>query len=73
LRFLTSADAVLAGRITEKLEALRKNPILHETKKLVGRPLYRIRVGDYRILYEIYWHDSAVLVTKIDHRSHVYD
>jgi len=33
---------------------------------------YRIRVGDYRILYEVMAKDGLVLVEKVDHRSGVY-
>ncbi|MCH6200123.1 type II toxin-antitoxin system RelE/ParE family toxin [Aquiflexum sp. LQ15W] len=42
-------------------------------KKLKGRVAYRIRVSDYRIIYEI--HDSILLVDVIDlgHRKEIYE
>ena len=42
-------------------------------KKLKGRDAWRIRVGDYRVIYEI--HDSRLIVTiiTIGHRREVYD
>ena len=34
--------------------------------------VYRVGVGDYRILYEVFRTDRLILVEKIDHRSRVY-
>jgi mRNA interferase RelE/StbE len=42
-------------------------------KKLAGSPdYYRIRVSDYRVLYEVRDRDVLVLVIKIGHRREVY-
>jgi len=44
-------------------------------KKLVGdlSPYYRYRVGNYRVVYEIYEEKVLITVIKIKHRKHVYD
>ena len=53
-RFLKKADKVLVKRIIEKIEKLREDPIIHDTKTVEGsKSLFRIRIGDYRILYEV--------------------
>ncbi|MFQ6063729.1 MAG: type II toxin-antitoxin system RelE/ParE family toxin [Methanosarcinales archaeon] len=53
-KFLKKADKVLVKRLIEKIEKLREDPIIHDTKKVEGsKSLFRIRVGDYRILYEV--------------------
>jgi mRNA interferase RelE/StbE len=46
----------------------------HSGKKLVGNlsPFYRLRVGDYRIIYAIFEDVVAVEVVKIKHRKDVY-
>jgi mRNA interferase RelE/StbE len=51
---------------------LGNNPRPSGCKKLKGRDGYRIRVGDYRIIYEI--HDRVLLVDVIDlgHRKEIY-
>ena len=51
---------------------LIKNPYLG--KKLVGdlSPYYRLRVGDYRVLYEIIENEVMVIVVKVKHRKNVY-
>jgi mRNA interferase RelE/StbE len=61
------------SRIMTKLEELRDDPFPHGVAKLQGRDdEYRVRVGDYRILYEVLRKESLVLVDKIDHRGSVY-
>jgi len=52
--FLKKADKDLVKRLIEKTEKLRKNPIIHDTKTVAGaKGVVRVRVGDYRILYEV--------------------
>ncbi len=67
----------LSDRIAEPIfvavENLADNPRPHGCKKLKGRNAYRIRIGDYRIIYEIA--DSILLVDVIDlgHRKDIYE
>jgi mRNA interferase RelE/StbE len=42
-------------------------------KKLKGRPGYRIRKGNYRIIYDIYDHILIVEIIAIGHRKDIYD
>jgi len=51
---------------------LIENPYLG--KKLVGdlSPYYRLRVGDYRVLYEVIENEVTVIVVKVKHRKNVY-
>ncbi len=72
--FLKKADKVLAKRLTEKMEKLRENPIIHDTKAVEGsKGLFRVRVGDYRILYEVDYRNNLIGIIKIDKRPRVYD
>ena len=73
-RFLKKADKVLVKRIIEKTEKLREDPIIHDTKTVEGsKSLFRIRVGDYRILYEVDYRNNLIGIVKIDKRPRVYD
>ena len=72
-KFIKKADKTLAKRLIEKLESIKKIPIGHDSKKIVGRDLFRIRVGDYRILYCVKYDLKKILIDKIDKRSRVYD
>ena len=59
-------------RILERIEALRDDPRPVGCEKLSSKELYRIRQGNYRILYEILDLEVIVEVVKIGHRREVY-
>jgi len=72
--FLKKADKVLVKRLIEKIEKLRKDPIIHDTKTVEGsKGVFRVRVGDYRILYEVDYKNNLIGIVKIDKRPKVYD
>ena len=53
--------------------ALAENPRPHGYKKLKGRNGYRIRVADYRIIYDIYDNVLLVDVINLGHRRDIYE
>lgn len=59
-------------RLKPKIDALAIDPRPSGVVKLSGDDLYRIRVGDYRIIYSIQDNRLLVLVVKIGHRRDVY-
>lgn len=58
--------------IKTAIAGLANNPRPFGYKKLKGEDAYRIRVGDYRIIYEI--EDNIILVTvvSVGHRKSIY-
>ena len=61
------------GRIFPKIEALAQNPRPHGCRKLRGfDSLWRIRIGDYRVIYQIFDDEMAVDIVAVRHRSQVY-
>ena len=58
-------------RIIKALERIRIRPDVH-VKKLVGDPGYRLRVGEYRVIIDIYKDKLVILVIKIGHRKNIY-
>lgn len=63
----------LRRRITAAVHGLSENPRPVGSIKLSGpESLYRIRVGDYRIVYQIQDAQLLVLVVRIAHRREVY-
>ena len=73
-KFLRKADKVIVKRVIEKIEKLRKAPIIHDTKTVEGsKGLFRIRVGDYRILYEVDYRNNLIGIVKIVKKPRVYD
>lgn len=61
-------------RVDRKLQMLANNPRPRGVRKLQGREGggYRVRVGDYRILYQIDEASKAVRIYRIKHRREAY-
>jgi mRNA interferase RelE/StbE len=73
-RELDNLSDNLIARIVPKIEGLAENPRPFGCRKLRGyTDLWRIRVGDYRIVYIIDDDRKIVSVTRIAHRRDVYD
>lgn len=72
LKFLKKLPKEDVERIKEKLYEL-KNPHSVKTVKIKGRKAFRVRVGDYRIIYTIDEDKKVVVVFKIDRRERAYN
>lgn len=59
-------------RIISAIHALAGEPRPQGSRKLVGRPAWRIRIGPYRVIYEIHDNRLLVLVVAVGHRREVY-
>jgi mRNA interferase RelE/StbE len=60
-------------RIAQKIDALPNNPFPHGSKKLEATGnFWRIRVGDYRVIYQVYKEKLMIYVVRIKHRGDVY-
>ena len=63
----------LQDRMIAAIRALRPNPRGLGSRKLHGcEDTYRLRIGDYRVIYEIHDDCLIVAVIKIGHRREVY-
>jgi mRNA interferase RelE/StbE len=62
----------IADRLLKHLGALESNPRQAGATKLKGRDAWRIRVGDYRVIYEIHDRVLQVIVITIGHPREVY-
>lgn len=61
------------SNIKEALYKLAENPRPNGYIKLKGKEAYRIRVGNYRIIYDIFDHILIVDVIEIGHRKDIYN
>jgi mRNA interferase RelE/StbE len=59
-------------RIFHAIQELASNPRPVGVKKLAGREAWRIRIGDYRVIYEIYDVRRIIIVIVVGHRREVY-
>jgi len=72
-RQLRSFAPSVQKRLVKRMKVLQNDPRPPGVKKLAGEDdLYRIREGDYRIIYTIQKKELVVLVVKIGDRKEVY-
>ena len=72
-RQLRKLDRSIQDRVVRRLEKLEKDPRPPGVEKMEGdESTYRIRMGEYRIVYEIRDKVLVVLVLKVGHRREVY-
>ena len=69
---LARVDAVQRQRLIEAIDSLREAPLRGSVLKGDLRGLRRLRVGDFRIVYEVAAQELVVLVVRIGHRGDVY-
>ena len=73
LRDLRKLEPAIRGRVGVAIDQLAQNPRPVGVEKLQGQEnRYRVRVGEYRVLYEIEDRVLLVLVIRIGHRRDVY-
>ena len=70
---LKKLDKQIIPRILQAVENLADNPYSSGSKKLIGSDsIYRIRVGDYRIVYNIKLSVVIIEIIKVGHRREIY-
>ena len=63
----------IQSRIKKKIDLLGENPLPDGVKKMAGNDsLFRVRVGDYRIVYVIENERLTVLIVAVGHRREIY-
>jgi len=72
LKQLEKLDEVLYLRISDKINNLEINPRPNGSIKLSEKEGYRIRVGNFRILYTINDDEKVIVVYHVSHRKDVY-
>ncbi len=63
----------IADPILDAIEALGQNPRPYGFRKLKGRAGFRIRVGNYRVIYDIYDTELVIDIIALGHRKDIYD
>jgi mRNA interferase RelE/StbE len=60
------------AKILDVIKELAKNPRSSKSIKLRGEKLYRLRVGNYRVIYDIQDNVMLIFVIKLGQRSNIY-
>ena len=69
LRKIPPKDVVA---ILRRIDALADNPRAPGCKKLAGAEFYRVRIGDYRVIYEVRDRELVVHIVRVAHRARAY-
>lgn len=72
LKTLRHVDKKQLLRINAAIELLRQSPFPPKSRRLRGRDGHRIRVGDYRILYQVRREEILIVIVAIGHRREIY-
>ncbi len=71
LKDLSKVHKAEAKKILSKIEALKKFPHVPNLKRLTNfKPPYRLRIGNYRVLFDI--EDNTLTVYRVKHRKESY-
>jgi len=71
LQNLEKLENSISKRIIKKVEELSENPFSKDIKKLKGSSDFRLRIGDYRIIFSI--EKDILQILKVGHRKNIYD
>mgnify|MGYP001425979680 CR=1 FL=1 len=71
-KFLKKLNQKDAELILNKIDSIKENPFRF-LKRLQGEKLWRLRIGDYRAIADVYISLTKIIVIRIGHRKNVYD
>ena len=70
--FLKKLDKKDREFILNKIYSIRDNPFRF-LKRLQGEKLWRLRIGDYRVIVDVIVSNNRIIVLRIGHRKNIYD
>ena len=68
---LNKLEPSISRRILKKVDELSENPFSKDIKKLKRSDDFRLRIGDYRVIFSI--EQNIVQILKVGHRKNIYD
>ena len=71
LKQLSKLDPIIAQRIFNKTEGLKEEPFSKDVSRLKGRTEFKLRIGDYRVLFFI--DGNKISISRVGHRKNIYD
>jgi len=71
LQNIQKFESSITRRIIKKVEELSKDPFSKDIKRLKGSQDFRLRVGDYRVIFSI--QKETMIILKVGHRKNIYD
>ncbi len=74
-KFLKKHDKHVLKRFFSKIKIiLSNNPVPHDAKTIVNaHGVFRIRIGDFRVLYRVNHQEQKIVIVRIERREQVYN
>jgi mRNA interferase RelE/StbE len=73
-KFLKKLDRIQIKRILDKIDKLARDPVPHDSKSIVNQHnVFRIRLGEIRVLYRLNYKESKIVVFYINNREKAYN
>lgn len=72
LDFLNKLEPLISKRIIISIRDFSENPRAREFKRLKGETAFRLRVGDYRVLFDFDQKNNRINIISIGHRKNIY-
>lgn len=74
-KYVDRLDKIIRQRIRDKIDKLENDPFPKEVERVQdykGEKVFRVRVGDQRILYVVRYNPNKLIIAKVDKRERVY-
>ena len=68
---LNKFEPTISRRILKKVDELSENPFSKDIKRLKGCDDFRLRVGDFRVIFSI--EQNTIQILKVGHRKNIYN
>jgi len=72
INFLNKLEPLIAKRIIKSVKEFSKDPKAKEFKRLRGEGAFRLRVGNYRAIFDFEQKNQRINIIKIGHRKNIY-
>ena len=69
---LNKLEPLVSKRIIGYIKKFSENPRAKEFKRLKGESAFRLRIGDYRIIFDFEQKDQRINIIGIGHRKNIY-
>lgn len=73
INFLNKLELLTSQRIIQLVKTFSENPRTKQFKKLKGEKAFRLRAGDYRILFDFDSKTETIQILEIGHRKNIYE
>ena len=73
LNFLNKLEPLISNRIIKYVREFSENPRAREFKRLKGEIAFRLRVGDYRVIFDFDQKTQKIIILSIGHRKNIYN